>query len=85
MILLTDIIGYMAATVAAIIFLPQVIQTIRTKNTKGLSLPTFILISISNFLWFAYGILSMDVAIILSQVFLFPMGLTILFYKLKYK
>lgn len=85
MLLLTEIIGYIAATLAAIIFLPQVIHTIKTKDTKSLSLLTFILISLSNFCWLSYGILISDVAIILSQIFLFPMGLTILFYKLKYK
>lgn len=85
MMLLTDIVGYLAATLAAVIFLPQVIQTIRTKDTKSLSLSSFILISLSNFSWLTYGVLTSDVAIILSQVFLFPMGLLILGYKLKYK
>ncbi len=81
---ITEIIGYVAATVGALIFLPQVIKTVRTKDTKGLSLSTFILISINNSLWLTYGILSVDSAIVLSQVFVFPMGLVILFYKLKY-
>ena len=81
---LIDIIGYAAATLAAIIFLPQLIQTVRSKETKGLSLASFILISISNSLWLSYGLLTGDAAIILSQIFLFPMGLTILFYKIKY-
>ena len=85
MIPFADIVGYFAATLAAVIFLPQVIQTIRTKDTKSLSLSSFILISLSNFSWLTYGILTSDVAIILSQVFLFPMGLLILGYKLKYK
>lgn len=79
-----DIIGYAAAGMAAIIFLPQVIQTVRNKDTKGLSLPSFILITISNSLWFTYGLLTEDTAIILSQIFLLPMGLTILLYKIKY-
>ena len=81
---ITDIIGYTAATLAAVIFLPQMLQTIRTKNTKGLSLPSFVLISFSNSMWLTYGLLTGDSAIILSQVFLFPMGLIILLYKLKY-
>jgi MtN3 and saliva related transmembrane protein len=81
---ITQIIGYLAATLAAVIFLPQMIQTIKTKNTKGLSLPSFILISISNSMWLTYGILTGDPAIILSQVFLFPMGLVILAYKIKF-
>ena len=81
---ITDIIGYLAALIAAIIFLPQVVQTVKSKDTKGLSLSTFILVSISNLLWFSYGALTSDAAILLSQLFLFPMGLTILIYKIKY-
>lgn len=81
----TEILGVVAACMAGVIFLPQVIQTIRTKDTSGLSLPTFILMTISNTLWASYGVLTMDYAIILSQVFLLPMGLTILVYKLRFK
>ncbi len=80
----TSFSGYAAATIAAIIFLPQVIQTIKTKDTKSLSLTSFILIAISNSLWLTYGILKIDPAIILSQLFLFPMGLIILIYKITY-
>ncbi|MCP5062204.1 MAG: hypothetical protein GY936_07065 [Ignavibacteriae bacterium] len=81
---IAEIIGYMAATVGASIFLPQVIQIIKTKETKALSLPTFILVTLNNTLWMTYGILTSDPAIILSQIFVFPMGLIILIYKIKY-
>ena len=81
---IVEIIGYIAAAVGTIIFIPQAIQTIRTKETKSLSLPTFILISLNNSLWLTYGILTMNKAIILSQVLVFPLGLVILGYKIKY-
>ncbi len=81
---ITELIGYFAALLAALIFLPQMIQTIRSKDTNGLSLPTFILVSLSNLMWLSYGLLTTDSAIILSQIFLFPMGITILVYKIKY-
>ncbi len=81
---IVNLIGYAAAGMAGVIFLPQVIKTVRSKDTKGLSLPSFILITISNLLWFTYGLLTADTAIILSQVFLLPMGLIILIYKLRY-
>jgi MtN3 and saliva related transmembrane protein len=81
----TQIIGYIAALLAALIFLPQVIQTIKTKDTKGLSLFSFVLINISNVTWLTYGILTGDSAIMLSQVCILPMGAIILSYKIKYK
>ena len=82
---LIDVTGFMAAISAAVIFLPQVIKTVRTKNTMGLSLGTFILVNVSNSFWLIYGLLTVDFAIILSQVFLLPMGLCILAYKVKFK
>ncbi|MBC8185012.1 hypothetical protein H8E88_28295 [candidate division KSB1 bacterium] len=62
----TQVLGYAAAAVAAIIFLPQVIQTVKSKDTKGLSFASFILISLSNSLWLTYGILKLDPAIVLA-------------------
>lgn len=82
---LIDFIGYTAAIIAALIFLPQVIHTVKSKDTKGLSLITYILLTLSNSLWATYGILTNDYAIIFAQLCLWPMGVIILGYKIKYK
>ena len=79
-----EIVGYFAAAVGTSIFIPQAIQTIRTKNTKSLSLPTFILVILNNSLWLTYGILTANPVIILSQVIVTPLCLVILGYKIKY-
>ncbi len=79
-----NLIGFAAAIVGALIFLPQVIRTIKTRDTKGLSLPTYILLTLSNSLWATYGILTNDYAIIFAQACLLPMGVIILGYKIKY-
>ncbi len=80
----SELVGYMAAIVGASIFLPQVVQTIKTKDTKSLSLPTFLLLNLNNSLWLTYGLLTTDTAIVLSQIFVLPMSLIILFYKFRY-
>lgn len=79
-----EVIGYIAATVGTIIFIPQAIKTIKTRDTKSLSLPTFVLISLNNSLWLTYGIITNNSVIILSQVLVFPLCLVILGYKIKY-
>jgi len=81
----TETIGITAAAISALVFLPQLIRTVKTRHTKDLSLATFLFMTISNSLWATYGILVKDIAIILAQAALFPMGLTILIYKLRYK
>lgn len=79
-----DFIGYAAAIIAALIFLPQVIHTVKSRDTKGLSLITYILLTVSNSLWMTYGILTTDYAIIFAQACLWPMGIIILGYKIKF-
>jgi len=81
---LTQVIGTMAAFAASVLFLPQLIKTVRTRETKSLSLGMYILNTINNSLWLTYGFLSWNYVILLSQAFLFPMGLIILFYKIRF-
>ena len=38
-----EILGYLAGICTAIVFLPQTIQTIKTKNVEGMSLITYII------------------------------------------
>ncbi len=51
-----DIIGYCAGLLTLIGYLPQTIKTIRTRETKALSLPTFLIIGTSAVLWTIYGL-----------------------------
>lgn len=51
-----ELLGYIAGICTAIVFLPQSIQTIKTKNTDGLSLGTYVIYCIGMLCWIAYGI-----------------------------
>ena len=81
---ISSIVGFSAALIGTFIFFPQAIKTIKTRETKSLSLPTFILIVITNSLWLTYGLLTTNLAIILSQILVLPLSLIILAYKIKY-
>ncbi|MGH9811215.1 MAG: SemiSWEET transporter, partial [Terriglobia bacterium] len=48
-------IGLLAAFCTTVAFLPQVIQTWRTRSTKDLSLPMFSIFTTGIFLWLVYG------------------------------
>ena len=78
------IIGFAAAALTTIAFLPQVIRTWKLKNAEHLSLPTFLIFSIGIFLWLVYGILISNLPIIVANSLTFVLGMTILFFKLKY-
>ena len=62
-----DIIGYVATALIAISSLPQVIKTITTKNTKGISLLMFLLLFVGNSMWFAYGIALKNLPMIIGN------------------
>ena len=55
------IFGYIAAFCTAVSFLPQAVKTIKTKDTNGLSLLTYIFLFFGSLSWFTYGIVLTDV------------------------
>lgn len=79
------IIAYIAAILTTSFFIPQALQTIKTKHTKDLSLGMYLSFCIGVFLWFIYGIFLQDLPIILANGITFIFALTILIMKLKYK
>lgn len=79
------IIGLMAAACTTISFLPQAIKVIRTRNTKDLSLPMYVILTTGVFLWLVYGIFIVDWPIIVANSITIIFCLIILGMKLKYK
>ena len=51
-----EILGYVAGICTAIVFLPQSIRTLKTKDVKGLALSTYIIYNIGMLCWILYGI-----------------------------
>ncbi|MBC8480969.1 MAG: SemiSWEET transporter [Candidatus Actinomarina sp.] len=50
------IFGYFAAFFTAVSFLPQAIKTVRTRETAGLSLLTYLFLFLGSLSWFIYGL-----------------------------
>ena len=51
-----EFLGYLAGVCTAIVFLPQTIQTIKSRNVKGLSLTTYIIYCTGMLSWILYGV-----------------------------
>ena len=77
------LIGYVAAALTTISFIPQLIQIIKTKDTKSISLPMYILFVIGIALWLVYGLLRMDWPIIIANIITLITASIILMYKIK--
>lgn len=83
--IITDLIGYIAVVIGASMFLPQAIKVWRTKETKGISLLSFSLLTLVSLLWTIYGFLLNAIPVILVNIIVGILSLLIVFMKLKYK
>lgn len=54
---LAQILGWIATILFTLMLLPQIIKTIRTKSTKGVSLALFVIYLIANLIAFIYAIM----------------------------
>ncbi len=82
---LTQIIGNIAAICTTWAFVPQVLQVIKTKDTKSISLWMYIFFIFWVSMWLIYGILIKELPIILANIFTLSLASIILAYKIKYK
>lgn len=82
---LTQIVGNIAAICTTWAFLPQVLQVIKTRDTKSISLWMYIFFIFWVILWLTYWLLLGEIPIILANVFTLILASIILVYKIKYK
>jgi MtN3 and saliva related transmembrane protein len=81
----TTIIGLLAGFLTTGSFLPQIIKTIRTKDTRNISLMMYIFYVIGVVLWLVYGYAADDAVLLITNSFSLLFGITLLIMKLKYK
>ncbi|MGL4366135.1 MAG: SemiSWEET transporter [Cetobacterium sp.] len=77
------IIGIIAATLTTIAFFPQVIQVIKSKDTKSISLTMYILFVTGVLLWVLYGFYLNDLPIIIANSIVAVASTIILCYKIR--
>lgn len=76
--------GYLAAAMTTLAFIPQAVQTIRTRDTRSISLGMYVVFTIGIAFWLVYGIALGSMPMILSNVVTFVLSATILGLKLKH-
>lgn len=77
-------IGFVAATLTTLSFVPQAVRTIRTRDTRGISLWMYVMFTVGLACWLAYGFVLMSWPMILSNIVTLLLSLTILTMKLRY-
>jgi MtN3 and saliva related transmembrane protein len=80
---MSDWVGYTAAVLTTAAFFPQVIKSMRTGETKHISLGMYVLFCAGIALWLVYGLMLHALPIILANVVTLVLAGLILFLKLK--
>lgn len=80
-----EVLGFLAAILTTIAFLPQVIKIYKSKDTKSISLAMYVVLSLGILLWLVYGIHLESMPIILANTITLILTIYILFMKMKHK
>ena len=77
-----ELVGYAAASLTTMAFVPQAYKVYKTNQTKDLSLSLFITFSLGVFMWLVYGILLQSVPMIIANTITLSLSLYILYKKI---
>jgi MtN3 and saliva related transmembrane protein len=80
-----ELIGFAAAFLTTIAFIPQVIQVWKSKSVEGLSLTTYIIFIIGVFLWFLYGLSIGSLSMIIANFITVLLASVIIYFIIKSK
>ena len=78
----TDNIGFTAAFLTTIAFIPQLIKTWQSKSAEDVSLVMFLLFISGVFLWCVYGLEIHAIPVVIANVLTFLLACSILILKL---
>ena len=79
-----DWLGYIAATLTTVAFVPQAWSTLRTRDTRALSLLMYLVFTVGIAFWLAYGLVLGSWPIIVSNALTLLLAGTILALKLRH-
>lgn len=80
--LVVTLLGYGAASLTTISFFPQAIKTVRSGDTRGISLPMYVLFTAGISLWGVYGLITQDGPLIAANALTLLPALVVLERKL---
>lgn len=81
----SELIGYMAATLTTVSFVPQALHSFRTKDVSGVSMSMYSIFTLGIALWLVYGLLISAWPIVIANVITLALAGMILVMKLRYR
>jgi MtN3 and saliva related transmembrane protein len=80
-----ELIGYAAAVLTTLSFVPQAWHTFRTRDVSGISLGMYTVFAVGVALWLAYGVLLSAWPVVVANAVTLALALAILTMKLRYR
>lgn len=80
----TDLIGYIAATLTTASFVPQALQTFKTKDVSGISLLMYSVFTFGIAMWLVYGLLIAAWPVVIANTITIVLAGAILWMKIRY-
>ena len=81
--ILSDLIGYLAAFLTTASFVPQAVLTLRTRDVSGISVAMYSAFTAGVALWLVYGLALGEWPIIVANAVTLALAITILAVKLR--
>ena len=82
---LSDLLGYCAAFLTTVSFVPQALHTFRTRDVSGISLGMYSVFTLGISLWLAYGLMLQAWPIVCANAVTLGLASAILLMKLRYR
>jgi len=79
-----DLIGYVAATMTTVSFLPQLIRVIKLRSARDISLGMFLIFTVGTTFWLIYGLLSRSLPVAIANGVTLVLSASILYLKLRF-
>lgn len=79
-----DLLGYFAASMTTVAFVPQAWKTFRTHDVSGISLRMYSVFTTGVAAWLAYGVLQKDWPIILANAVTLVLAVGVLVMRLRF-
>ncbi|HTI86978.1 MAG TPA: SemiSWEET transporter [Alphaproteobacteria bacterium] len=80
-----SLIGYAAAVLTTIAFVPQAVRAWTTRSTGDISLSMFVMLTVGIVLWFVYGVLNRDWPLMTANFVTGLLAGSILYCKIRHK
>ncbi len=79
-----NLVGYVAATLTTISFLPQLVRVVKLRSARDISLGMFLIFSTGTLFWMVYGLMSHSAPVWIANAVTLVLSVSILVLKLRF-